>query len=68
MAKPKTDGERLVEAIENLNTRLEDIFILQAARAGISQQKIRAILGIDLARVTRVARHVKGENRGSNAT
>lgn len=61
MAKPTTDSEKLLAAMETLNTRLEDIFILQATRAGVSQQQIRAILGIDIARVTKVARHVKQE-------
>jgi len=61
MAKPKTENKKLIAALENVNTRLEDLFILQASRAGISQQEIRAILGINLGRVTRVARHIKEE-------
>jgi DNA-directed RNA polymerase specialized sigma24 family protein len=59
MANPKTDNEKILAALEDINRRLGDIFILQAARAGIKQQEIRAILGIDMSRVTRIARHVK---------
>lgn len=59
MANPKTDNEKILAALEDINRRLGDLFILQAARAGIKQQEIRAILGIDMSRVTRIARHVK---------
>jgi hypothetical protein len=61
MAKTKTDSDKLLEAVENLNRRLEDLFILEATKARIKQQEIRALLGIDIARVTRIARHVKQE-------
>jgi len=53
MVKAKTDSEKILAALENLHTRLEDLFILQACRAGIKQQEIRAILGIDIVRVAR---------------
>jgi hypothetical protein len=59
MPKLKTDGEKIRVALEDLHARLEDLFILEASRAGIKQQEIRAILGIDMARVTRIAKHVK---------
>jgi hypothetical protein len=59
MAKGKTDSERILAALEHLRTRVEDLFVLEASRAGIGGHKIRAILGIEMARVTRIARHVK---------
>jgi DNA-directed RNA polymerase specialized sigma24 family protein len=59
MAKPKTENEKLLGALEDLHSRLEDLFVLVACRAGIKQQEIRAILGIDMKRVTRIAKHVK---------
>jgi DNA-directed RNA polymerase specialized sigma24 family protein len=59
MVKAKTDSEKILAALEDLHTRLEDLFILQACRAGIKQKEIRAILGIDIVRVTRIAKHVK---------
>ena len=59
MAKAKTDSEKILAALEHLQTRLEDLFVLEASRAGIGGHEIRAILGIDMARVTRIAKHVK---------
>ncbi len=59
MAKPKTDSEQILAALEDLSTHVEDLFILQACRAGIRGREIRAILGIDMARVTRIAKHAK---------
>lgn len=61
MVKAKTDSEKILAALEDLHTRVEDLFILQACRVGIKQKEIRAILGIDMARVTRIAKHVKEE-------
>jgi len=59
MRKPKTENEKVLAAVEDVLTRLEDLFILEASRAGISGHEIRAILAIDMARVTRIAKHVK---------
>jgi hypothetical protein len=59
---PKTDTDNnVVMALDELRKRIEDLFILQASLAGIGQREIRAMLGIDLSRVTKVARHVKKE-------
>ena len=63
MAKTKTDSEKILEALEDVHTRLEDLFILEACRAGIKQQEIRSILGIDMVRVTRIGKHVKSLGR-----
>jgi hypothetical protein len=59
MAKAKTDSDKILSALEDLHTCLEDIFILEACRAGIKRQEIRAILGIDMVRVNRIGKHVK---------
>jgi hypothetical protein len=59
MAKLKTESEKILNALEKLHTGLEDIFVLEASRAGIGGHKIRAILGIEMARVTRITKHVK---------
>ncbi len=59
MAKAKTDNEKILVALGDLHTCLEDLFVLEGCRAGIKQREIRAILGIDMARVTRIAKHVK---------
>jgi hypothetical protein len=45
---------------ENLNlaifNTLQDILIVQLAKSGVSQQESRALLGVDIVRVNRVAR------------
>ena len=45
---------------ENLDlaifTTLQDILIVQLAKSEVSQQEIRALLGVDIIRVNRVAR------------
>ena len=63
MSKTKSDNEKILAALENLNKRVEDLFVLQASLAGIGQREIRAMLGIERIRVTRVAKHAKRENR-----
>jgi hypothetical protein len=55
----KTDSEKILAALEDVHTRLEDLFVLEACRAGIKHHEIRAILAIDIKRVTRIGRHVK---------
>jgi len=59
MAKAKSDSEKILAALEDLRKRLEDLFILEACRAGVKQQEIRAIVGVEMVRVTRIAKHVK---------
>ncbi len=59
MVKPNADGEKILRALEDLRARLDDLFILEASKAGIGGHQIRAILGIDMARVNRIAKHVK---------
>jgi hypothetical protein len=59
MAKAKIDNDKILAMLTGLNMRLEDLFILEAARAGIGGHKIRGILGINMARVTRIAKYVK---------
>jgi hypothetical protein len=59
VAKPSTENGKILAALEDVNSRLEDLFILEASRAGIKGGDIRAILGIDMARVTRIAKVAK---------
>ena len=59
MAKAETDSQKLLAALSDVHTILEDLFILEASRAGIKQHEIRKVLGIDMARVTRIAKRVK---------
>jgi hypothetical protein len=42
---------------------LRDLLIVELAKAGVSQPAIRKILGCDMHRVSRIARHFKRANR-----
>ena len=50
--KPRREAADTVEI-------LRDLLIVQLGLAGVPQQKIRAIVGVKLARVTRIVRHLK---------
>jgi hypothetical protein len=63
MAKEKSDNEKILGALVDLRKRIEELFVLEATIAGVGQRDIRAMLGIDLGRVTRVAKHAKKEGR-----
>lgn len=45
-----------VQSVEDL---LRDLMIIQLALAGVGQHKIREIVGGDIHRVTRIAKHLK---------
>jgi DNA-directed RNA polymerase specialized sigma24 family protein len=65
MAKEKSDNEKILAALVDLRRRVEELFILQATIAGVGQREVRAMLGIDLSRVTKVAKHAKKEGKQS---
>lgn len=44
------------QTVEDL---LRDLMIVQLALAGVSQHSIREIVGVDMHRVSRIAKHVK---------
>jgi len=61
---PKTsDNENIPALLDALRRRMEDLFILEASIAGIGGHHIRKMLGIEMARVTKVSRHVKKKER-----
>jgi hypothetical protein len=45
---------------------LTDLLITQLAAAGVQQQSIREILGCDINRVSRIAKHVKAARKNPN--
>lgn len=63
MAKGKSDNEKILSAVIDLRKRVEELFILQATLGGVGQREVRSMLGIDLSRVTKVAKHAKKEGR-----
>ena len=58
-SKRKTGDEKVVAALEGIRKLTEDLFILQASLAGVSVGDVRAMLGIDRSRVSRITKHVK---------
>ncbi|MGD0460820.1 MAG: hypothetical protein ABSC21_24145 [Terriglobia bacterium] len=38
---------------------MQNLLIVELARAGVSQPQIREIVGVDMVRVSRIARHIK---------
>ncbi len=50
--KRKSDTELLLET-------LQDLLIAVLARAGVPQTEIRKILGVDIVKVNRIAKHIK---------
>lgn len=52
-------SDKILAALERVTKLLEDLLILEACRAGIKHQGIRALLRVEMRRVTRIGRHVK---------
>jgi hypothetical protein len=52
----KTDGQLLLETVQ-------DLLIATLAKAGVPQTEIRKILGVDIVKVNRIARHIKPRRR-----
>jgi len=53
VTKPrKTDADRSLEILQNL-------LITTLSIAGVPQLEVRKIVGVDMARVNRIARHLK---------
>ncbi len=53
MAKAKQQKQQTVEDL------LRDMMIIQLALAGVAQHEIREIVGVDMNRVSRIAKHLK---------
>jgi hypothetical protein len=59
MPRKKADSDPLMGKISDLVSVVQDLFILQAARAGLSKAQVRAVLGVDNRRVSRIWKHIK---------
>lgn len=59
MAKKSVTKDPVAVALDDLLTVLQDLFILEALRAGMNVEDIRKILRIDKRRVTNVSRYLK---------
>lgn len=55
----QTTENKLLERMDNLHTLLEDLFILQALKGGISADKVRDIMKINRDRISAISKHIK---------
>jgi len=53
MTKARTQKQQSVEDL------LRDLMIVQLALAGVTQHQIREIVGVDMNRVSRIAKHIR---------
>lgn len=60
---PPPTTDKVLAALERVESLLEDLFILEACRAGINKEPLRAILRIDKRRIGRIAKHVKEQGK-----
>jgi hypothetical protein len=56
-------GKRQKRQVDPAPDLLRDLLIVELAKAGVPQPKIREILGCDMHRVSRIARHFKKVKR-----
>jgi hypothetical protein len=62
----KGDGrDPLLDEVRGIRGLLEDLLILECARTGMKRDDLRAIVGVDNNRISRIARHVKVATRDS---
>jgi len=63
MPKTNTDTASVVKKLEEINITLQDLLIVECARAGIKKADIRIIARCDMNRITRIWKHVKMDNK-----
>lgn len=51
--------QKKTESPDKLVGLVQNLLIVELARAGVSQPQIREIVGVDMVRVSRIARHIK---------
>jgi len=59
----------VLEKLDTVIRLLQDLFILEAAKGKMKQQEIRKVVGLDIVRVNRIAKHLKagGEDDGKGS-
>ena len=53
--------------VNDTESLLSDLLITQLAASGVQQQAIRKILGCDMNRVSRIAKHIKAARKAAAA-
>lgn len=64
MRANSTKHDPVSERLDTMIRLLEDLFIVQAVKAGINKEELRKILAIDRKRVTRISKHMKEQAEG----
>ena len=59
--KGRQKKEQTAEAL------LQDLIIIQLGLAGLTQHQVRAIVGVDMNRVTRILKHLKSARLSGEA-
>lgn len=62
---PDFESEPSSKKLDAITDLLRDLFVLQAAQAGIKKKAVRKILGVGMTRVTRIWKHVVREKEDS---
>lgn len=63
MPRTNTNGPFLVKKLEEINITLQDMLIVECARAGIKKADVRIIARCDMNRITRTWKHVKMDSK-----
>jgi hypothetical protein len=58
-AKERKEGSVIEEKLDSVIKLLQDLFILEATRGGLGQEPIRKILGVRMARVNDISKHIE---------
>lgn len=59
MSAKNQDSKKNSEKLNAILEILRELFILEAAKAGVPKEEIRKILSIDKKRIGRVSKHIK---------
>jgi len=59
MAKPTSPEDKVLRRLDRISELLEDIFILQATKAGMKNTELRKIRGVAMARISRIKKHLE---------
>jgi len=60
VAKRVKNGSGVEEKLDVVIGLLQDLFVLEAVRSGIGPGDIRKLLGVAMARVTDISKHIEG--------
>lgn len=55
--------EPIAKELRAIRTVIEDLLILECARAGMTNASVRAVAKLDNNRISRIARHVKAQRQ-----